>query len=124
MTISSSQGKELDLTLAREALRHLQKTDTKEVTPKIIIDVVSRYYNLNVDDLLSKKRNKELAFPRQVAMYLCRELSNLSFPEIGQAFGGKNHTTIMYAHEQISLRAKESVELQDTLDELKKSIIC
>lgn len=124
LTISSSQGKELDLTLAREALRHLQKTDTKEVTPKIIIDVVSRYYNLNVDDLLSKKRNKELAFPRQVAMYLCRELSNLSFPEIGQAFGGKNHTTIMYAHEQISLRAKESVELQDTLDELKKSIIC
>ncbi len=124
LTISSSQGRKLDMTLAKEALRHLQKTDTKEVTPKIIIDVVSRYYNLKVEDLLSKKRNRELAFPRQIAMYLCRELSNLSFPEIGDAFGGKNHTTIMYAYEQISGKAKESTELSDILEELKKSIVC
>ncbi|HHT92638.1 MAG TPA: chromosomal replication initiator protein DnaA [Clostridia bacterium] len=124
LTISSSQGRKIDLNLAREALRHLQKTETKEITPKVIIDVVSRYYNLTVEDILSKKRNKEIAFPRQIAMYLCRELSNLSFPEIGEAFGGKNHTTVMYAHEQITKKCEESFDLRDTIEEIKKSIVC
>jgi chromosomal replication initiator protein len=99
-------------------------SQTKEITPKVIIDVVSRYYNLTVEDILSKKRNKEIAFPRQIAMYLCRELSNLSFPEIGEAFGGKNHTTVMYAHEQITKKCEESFDLRDTIEEIKKSIVC
>lgn len=123
LTISSSQGRKLDFSLVNEALRHLQKSATKEITPELIIDVVSRFYNLSVEDILSKKRNKEIAFPRQVAMYLSRELSNYSFPEIGNSFGGKNHTTVMYAHEQISLKIKDNSSLLETIEDIKKSLV-
>lgn len=123
LRISLSQGKEINMTLAKEALRHLQSNDVQEVTAGVIIDVVSRYFNVRVDELLSKKKNKELAFPRQISMYLCRVLTELSFPKIAAAFNRKDHTTVMYAYEQISNQVEINPELKSIMEELKLSIV-
>ncbi len=123
LRISMSQGREINMNLAKEALRHLQTNDVQEVTAGVIIDVVSRYFNVRVDELLSKKKNKELAFPRQISMYLCRTLTELSFPKIAAAFNRKDHTTVMYAYEQISNQVEINPELKSIMEELKQSIV-
>ena len=63
--------------------------------------VVSRYYDISPDQLVTKKRSRDISHPRQVAMYLCRELTDMSLPKIGQVFGGRDHTTVMHACEKI-----------------------
>lgn len=123
LSISLQQGREINLNLAKEALRHLQNNDVHEVTAGVIIDVVSRFFNISVEDLLSKKRNKELVFPRHVSMYLCRSLTDMSYPEIGNAFNGRHHTTVITACEQMEKQVETSSELKATLAELKKNII-
>ena len=123
LSMSLMQGKEITLNLAKEALKHYQKSDIHEVDSSIIIDSVSRYFKLNVEDILSKKRTKELVFPRQISMYLCRTLTNMSYPDIGKAFNGRDHTTVMYACEQISKQVEINPELKHIMEELKKNII-
>ena len=71
---------------------------------------------------MSKKRTKELVFPRQIAMYLCRTLTEMSYPDIGKAFNGKDHTTVMHACEQISKQVETNPVLQRTMDEIKRNI--
>ena len=123
LSMSLMQGKEITLNLAKEALKHYQKSDMHEIDSSVIIDSVSRYFNLSVDDILSKKRTKELVFPRQISMFLCRNLTNMSYPDIGKAFNGRDHTTVMYACEQISKQVEINPELKHIMDELKKNII-
>lgn len=123
LSISLMQGKEITLNLAKEALKHYQKSDIHEIDSGVIIDSVSRYFNLSVDDILSKKRTKELVFPRQISMFLCRNLTNMSYPDIGKAFNGRDHTTVMYACEQISKQVETNPELKHIMDELKKNIV-
>lgn len=123
LSMSIMQGKEITLNLAKEALKHYQKSDMHEIDSGVIIDSVSRYFNLSVDDILSKKRTKELVFPRQISMFLCRNLTNMSYPDIGKAFNGRDHTTVMYACEQISKQVEINPELKHIMDELKKNII-
>lgn len=123
LSISLMQGKEITLNLAKEALKHYQKSDIQELDSNIIIDSVSRYFNLSVDDILSKKRTKELVFPRQISMFLCRNLTNMSYPDIGKAFNGRDHTTVMYACEQISKQVDTNPELKHIMDELKKNMV-
>lgn len=123
LSISLMQGKEITLNLAKEALKHYQKNDIHEIDSSVIIDGVSRYFNLSVEDILSKKRTKELVFPRQISMFLCRNLTNMSYPDIGKAFNGRDHTTVMYACEQISKQVNTNPELKHIMEELKKNII-
>jgi chromosomal replication initiator protein len=88
-----------------------------------IQDAVASCFHIKIADLKSRRRSKTLVHPRQIAMYLCRELTDASFPEIGRLFGGKDHTTIMHACRQI-MKAKESDSvLNQTLDGLKEKII-
>ena len=115
-----SSGK-VTINLVKDALRHLE-SNTNEVTPKLIIDVISRYYNVSVDDLLSGKRNKEFAYPRQIAMYFCRVLTDYSFPEIAEFFNGKNHTTIMHGYNKICDTASVDKELRSQLEEIENTI--
>jgi chromosomal replication initiator protein len=122
LSMALHQGQEIDLNLAKEALKHISDDNLHELTEGVIIDSVSRFFGISVEDLLSKKRNKELVFPRQIAMYLCRTLLDMSFPNIGKAFNGKDHSTVMYAVEQISNHIEVNSELQKTVDELKKFI--
>lgn len=123
LSISLMQGKEITLNLAKEALKHYQKSDIQEIDANIIIDSVSRYFNLSVEDILSKKRTKELVFPRQISMYLCRTLTDMSYPDIGKAFNGRDHTTVMYACDQITKQVDTNPELKQIMEELKKNII-
>lgn len=122
LSMALHQGQEIDMNLAKEALKHISDDNLHELTEGVIIDSVSRFFGISVEDLLSKKRTKELVFPRQIAMYMCRTLLDMSFPNIGRAFNGKDHSTVMYAVEQISNHIEVNSDMQKTVDELKKFI--
>ena len=122
LSLALHQGREITINLAKEAMKHIAVNDLHEITAGVIIDDVSRFFNISVDDLMSKKRTKELVFPRQIAMYLCRTLTEMSYPDIGKAFNGKDHTTVMHACEQISNQVEINPDLQRTMDELKRNI--
>nr|MBP7279722.1 chromosomal replication initiator protein DnaA [Sedimentibacter sp.] len=94
---SSLTNGEINEELANEALKDiLSNSKPKKVTPSAIKDVVGNYYNIKIEDFNAKKRNKSIVLPRQIAMFLCRELTDLSLPRIGEEFG-RDHTTIMHA---------------------------
>ncbi|SEM83389.1 chromosomal replication initiator protein DnaA [Lihuaxuella thermophila] len=109
--------------LAAEALKDIMPDSRPRVISiQEIQQEVSAYYRLRVDDLKSKKRTKTVAFPRQIAMYLCRELTDYSLPKIGEDFGGRDHTTVIHAHEKISRILEDDPQLQQAINELKKRI--
>ena len=103
-------GKPITVDFVRDALRDLLAAQDKQVRIENIQKTVSEYYKIKVSDLLSKRRNRSIARPRQIAMSLAKELTNRSLPEIGEAFGGKDHTTVLHACRKIK-ELKE--ELQD-----------
>lgn len=91
---------------------------TRTITYEGIIKVVADHYNVKQDELFNKKRTQNIAFPRQVAMYLCRELADLSYPRIGELFGGRDHTTVIHAYEKISNFKKSNLAFQNELQEI------
>lgn len=91
---------------------------TRTITYEGIIKVVADHYNVKQDELFNKKRTQNIAFPRQVAMYLCRELADLSYPRIGELFGGRNHTTVIHAYEKISNFKNSNLAFQNELQEI------
>ncbi|NLW42912.1 MAG: chromosomal replication initiator protein DnaA, partial [Tissierellia bacterium] len=120
---SNLTSKEIDLNMAQLVLR-----DVLEQKKKIIIDslriktVVSKEYGISVEDMESKKRPKDIAYPRQIAMFLCRELTELSLPKIGLDFGGRDHTTVIHAIDKIANEIKENSETKKTINDLKRKI--
>lgn len=91
---------------------------TRTITYEGIIKVVADHYNVKQDELFNKKRTQNIAFPRQVAMYLCRELADLSYPRIGELFGGRDHTTVIHAYEKISNLKNSNLAFQNELQEI------
>lgn len=91
---------------------------TRTITYEGIIKVVADHYNVKQDELFNKKRTQNIAFPRQVAMYLCRELADLSYPRIGELFGGRDHTTVIHAYEKISNFKTSNLAFQNELQEI------
>ena len=91
---------------------------TRTITYEGIIKVVADHYNVKQDELFNKKRTQNIAFPRQVAMYLCRELADLSYPRIGELFGGRDHTTVIHAYERISNFKNSNLAFQNELQEI------
>ena len=118
-------NREITTNLAAEALSSLLN-GTPTMGDKLSIDEivtqVGRYYNVEIDELKGKKRTKEFVHPRQVAMYLCRELTDVSFPKIGEAFGKRNHTTIIHAYEKINDELQHNARLKQELNELKQKL--
>ena len=108
--------------MAKTILRDLLGTEKKVITLADVQEVVARRFQVKVAELKSKRRTKTLVHPRQIAMYLARELTAASFPEIGREFGGKDHTTIMHACRQIEKAIDRDHSLQTTLDSLKDEI--
>src|SRR5690625_5370943 len=92
----------MDVDLVREALKDLLALQEKQVGIDNIQRVVSEYYKIKMNDMLSKRRSRSVARPRQVAMALAKELTNHSLPEIGEAFGGRDHTTVLRSEEHTS----------------------
>ncbi len=101
IAISNFTGSEIDINLAKEALKDLIAVKSRQITIENIQKTVADYYKIKVAEMYSKKRTRNFARPRQVAMALARELTNFSFPEIGEAFGNRHHTTVMHACEEI-----------------------
>ncbi len=120
LATSRFTGRPVTLELAREALKDLLAAQERLVTIENIQKTVAEYYKIRVADLLSKRRSRSIARPRQVAMALARELTNHSLPEIGDAFGGRDHTTVMHACERVKdLREMERRASEDYLNLLR-----
>ena len=114
---------EISIDLANEALKDLISSALpKKVTIKDIKEVVGSYYNIRIEEFNSKKRTKAIAFPRQVAMYISRELTDLSLPKVGEEFGGRDHSTVIHAVDKITEGIKEDINLKNTVDNLVKEI--
>jgi chromosomal replication initiator protein len=120
---ASLTGQVISLEMAKNVLRDLIGEKKKVVSMEDIQDVVSTWFHVKIADLKSRRRSKTLVHPRQIAMYLCRELTDASYPEIGRLFGGKDHTTIIHACRQINKAREGDAPLQATLDGLKEKII-
>ncbi|WP_154715783.1 chromosomal replication initiator protein DnaA [Sterolibacterium denitrificans] len=102
-------GKEVNMDVAKEALKDIFGATNRQLTLDLIQKTVADYYKLKVTEMHSKKRSRAIARPRQVAMWLARELTHHSLPEIGEAFGGRDHTTVLHAYRTINdLRSKEA----------------
>lgn len=120
---STIMGSEIDLNLAIEALKdYINKGISEKNNINKIQKVVAEYFQISVDDLKSKKRNSNISFPRQIAMFLCRKFTDESFPKIGIEFGGKDHSTVMHSCEKIEREIKTNKDLADTIDKLEKDI--
>lgn len=115
---------EVSLPIAKDALKDIISPATnRKVTPELIQDVVSRFYGVTAPDLSSNRKNKEIAYPRQVAMYLCREVLDLSYEQIGQEFGGRHYSTVMHNCDKIRQEMDEDLNhINEDLAELKKRI--
>ena len=120
---STIMGSEIDLNLAREALKdYINKGISEKNNVNKIQKVVAEYFQISVEDLKSKKRNSNISFPRQIAMYLCRKYTDESFPKIGIEFGGKDHSTVMHSCEKIERERKANKDLANTIEKLEKEI--
>ena len=119
---ASLTGQLITVEMAKNVLRDLLGGKRNVITVEDIQEIVATRYHVKVSDLKSKRRTKTLVHPRQVAMYLCRELTDSSFPEIGREFGGKDHTTIIHACKQIQKSQESDPVLRTTLASLKEEI--
>lgn len=120
---SSLTEMEISVDLCAEALKELLlAANTKIIDTTHVIDIVSRYFDIRPEDFKSQKRNRNISYPRQIAMYLCRELIGLSLPKIGLEFGGRDHTTVIHAVSKIETELQENTDTKRTVDELKRNI--
>lgn len=119
---ASFTKRDLDMELAQEVLRDFTVDKNRNFTIPNIMKTAASFFNLKVQDLKSKRRSREISVPRQIAMYICREYTPASLPEIGRQFGGKDHTTVIFSHKKISKLVKENKEIENTVDEIVKII--
>jgi chromosomal replication initiator protein len=113
-------GKPVTLELTKEALKDTLSKENKPITAGEILKVVAAHYGIKVSDLKSKSNARPIAYPRQVAMWLCKHLTDLSYPEIGKLFNNKHHSTVMYSVEKIDQLMQDDQQLARTLDMLEK----
>ena len=122
MAYASLSGS-LDLDLAKKALKDFITPQTKrQVNTQVILEVVARFYNLEVDDLLSKARSRDISYPRQIAMYLCREILGMTYADIGKDIGGRDHSTVIHAWQKITDDLKEDRALQEEIKQIRKRV--
>ncbi|WP_206485924.1 chromosomal replication initiator protein DnaA [Thalassotalea sp. G2M2-11] len=115
-------GRAINIDFVKEALRDLLALQDKLVTIDNIQKTVAEYYKIKVADLLSKRRNRSVARPRQIAMALSKELTNHSLPEIGDAFGGKDHTTVLHACRKVKELREESHDIKEDYSNLTRTL--
>ena len=111
-------GKEVDQTVAYEVLKDLIMETQKKITVDLIQRKVAEYFDIRPSEMTAKRRSQNVVYPRHLAMYLCREMTALSFPEIGEQFGGKDHTTVLHACEKIRKDIKKDQKTKSVVDKL------
>lgn len=119
---ASLTNREINLELAREVLAKLLETAERETSPDTILKAVADHFGVKVSDLRADRKHKAVAVPRQVAMYLMRQLTRASFPEIGQRLGGRDHSTVMYAVKKIEQKMKDDVSFRNTVEALRRAL--
>ncbi|MCP3982664.1 MAG: chromosomal replication initiator protein DnaA [bacterium] len=119
---ASMSGRTIDLELAKETLHDFMPTISPAATVDSIMKLVSNYYNLTVSDLKSKNNSPQIAFPRQVAMYLSKKLTSCSLPEIGRRFAGKHHSTVIHAVQKIDKKRDDEKDFDRLLDSFIQSL--
>ena len=117
-----SKTKTISIELVQDALKNFLEQKKKVITAEEIQKSIAAFYNTKISDIKSKKKNKAFIKPRHTAMFLTRQLTNLSLPEIGRHFGGRDHSTVLHAIHKIENIAKSDPDLQDTLDRLIKEL--
>ena len=119
---SSFTHRPLNLELTKEVLKDFTQDQTKNFTVQNILKTVAAFYDIKVSDIKSKRRTQKISHTRQIAMYLCREHTKSSLPEIGKQFGGKDHTTVLFSHKKISGIIKENNNLMKAVKTILKTI--
>jgi chromosomal replication initiator protein len=122
LAYSRFNQKEINIQLARDALRDLLSIQNRQISVENIQKTVADYYKIKVADMYSKKRPASIAKPRQIAMYLAKELTQKSLPEIGELFGGRDHTTVLHAVRKISAERQQLNELNQQLHVLEQTL--
>ncbi|MEI7943018.1 MAG: chromosomal replication initiator protein DnaA, partial [Candidatus Riflemargulisbacteria bacterium] len=121
---SSLINQEITINLAKDVIKDIVKNNSKKpISISKIKKSVAEYYNIEYENLSAKIRTKEIAHARQVAMYLCRDLTNFSLPKIGENFGGRDHTTVMHACDKVRNDIKKNSDLKSALNQIKTTLI-
>ena len=113
----------ITLTLAEDLLKdHITPSERPEITADVIIEIVAEHYNLNRSELASPTKKKNIAYPRQIAMYLCREMTDVPLVTVGELLGGRDHSTVIHGCDRISTDLRTNEQLQSTIENLRKKI--
>ena len=123
MAFSNLEHREIDIYLAEEALKDIIAPEERGiVTPQLILNKVAEHFSIDTEDLIGNKRTANIVFPRQIAMYLCNEMLEMPFKNIGEILGKRDHTTIMHGSKKIAKELQTSESLKNTIEILKKKI--
>ncbi len=123
MALANLENREINVALAEQVLKDIISPDEKkEITPEYIISMVAEHFDITEDDIRGSKRNSKIVLPRQIAMYLCRDMTNVPLASIGKLIGNRDHTTVMHGFEKIEKNMKISESLANTIEILKKKI--
>ena len=122
IAFSSFTHREINLELTREVLKDFTFDKSKNFTIENILKTVANFYGIKVSEIKSKRRTREISTTRQIAMYLCREHTKSSLPQIGKSFGGKDHTTVIFSHKKITNNIKENSALKSSVQEIIRLI--
>tara|TARA_Y100001936_G_C16088101_1_gene683458 strand:+ start:3697 stop:5067 length:1371 start_codon:yes stop_codon:yes gene_type:complete len=122
IAFSSFTHREVDLDLTREVLKDFTFDKSRNFTIENILKTVAAFYGIKISEIKSKRRTREISTTRQIAMYLCREHTKSSLPEIGKSFGGKDHTTVIFSHKKITNSIKENSALRDSIKQIIRLI--
>ncbi len=120
---SSLTNNSISVELANEALKDIvSSARPKQINVDLIKEVVGQYFNIQIKDFVSKRRTRSISFPRQIAMYISRELTDLSLPKIGEEFGGRDHTTVIHAYDKISQEMEKNYDLNDKIKKIMDEV--
>lgn len=120
---ASLTGNEITLSMAREVMKDIIVEKTRDITVEMIQKHVAEHFRIKVSELKSDKRIKTLVVPRQIAIFICRELTKSSYPEIGEKFGGKDHSTIIHSVKKVEKQMAADAEFKATVEDLKKRLL-
>jgi len=123
VAIASLNNERISIELAEKTINEFKQQSEKVISAEFIKETVAKYFNVNKDDLVSDKRSNDITFPRQIAMYLCREVANLSFPKIGDEFGKRDHSTVMHAFKKIEKEIKDKNNTRLIVESVKNIIL-
>lgn len=122
VAIASLTHSPITIELAEKSINEFKYNNEKVISSDFIKETVAKYFNINKDELSGNKRSNEIAFPRQIAMYLCRSIANMSYPQIGTEFGGRDHSTVMHACRKIEKDTKEKSNTKLIVESVKNII--